>query len=60
MTETTEAEDLRIIEAVEWFAAYPNDRKRPIVPLLQDRYGLSAAGACSVLREVNLRRARAM
>ncbi|TIL94529.1 MAG: hypothetical protein E5Y73_11460 [Mesorhizobium sp.] len=50
---------VKIAEAIEWFAAYSNDRKRPIVPLLQERFGLTAAEACAVLRETNLRRARA-
>lgn len=61
MTARKMAADLsdRVIEAIEWFASFKNDRKRPIVPLLQERFGLSAAEACKVLREVNLRRARA-
>ncbi|OBQ58042.1 hypothetical protein EFV37_13215 [Mesorhizobium loti] len=57
--DTAEEGSDELIEAIEWYAAYPNDRKRPIVPLLQERFGLSAAQACAVLREVNLRRARA-
>ncbi|RUW24624.1 hypothetical protein [Mesorhizobium sp. M4B.F.Ca.ET.013.02.1.1] len=51
--------DPKIVEAIEWFASYRGDRSRPSVPLLRERFGLSVAEACSVLREVNLRRARA-
>ncbi|RWM28501.1 hypothetical protein [Mesorhizobium sp.] len=51
--------DPKIIEAVEWFANYRGDGARPSVPLLRERFGLSVAEACAVLREVNLRRARA-
>ena len=48
-----------IAEAIEWFASFQNDHKRAIVPLLQERFGLNAAQACAVVRDVNLRRARA-
>ncbi len=58
MTQASEA-DPKIIEAVEWYGSFRNDGKRPIVPLLRERFGLSAADACAVVREVNLRRARA-
>ena len=50
-----------ILEAVEWYSHYrPADgTRRPIVPLLRERFGLSAQDACAVMREVQLRRARA-
>lgn len=46
-----------ILEAVEWYTHYrPADgTRRPIVPLLRERFGLSAHDACRVLAEVNLR-----
>ena len=59
MSEPT-APEPKIVEAIEWFAAYRGDRSRPSVPLLRERFGLSIQEACAVLREVNLRRARAM
>lgn len=49
----------KVTEAIEWFAAYRGDRSRPSVPLLRERFGISVAEACAVLREVHLRRARA-
>lgn len=56
---TTLASPDRFAEAIEWFQAFSNDHKRAIVPILRERFDLSAAEACAVLREVNLRRARA-
>jgi hypothetical protein len=53
------AADLRIIEAIEWYTAFRGARERPAVPLLQERFGLSAAEACAVIRETSLRHARA-
>lgn len=47
-------------EAVAWLALLsPQDRPKPIVPSLRTRFGLSASEACAVIREVNLRNARA-
>lgn len=50
-----------IVEAIEWYTNYrPVDgTRRPIVPLLRERFQLTAQEACRVLAEVNLRRARA-
>ncbi|TPI54750.1 hypothetical protein FJ417_24685 [Mesorhizobium sp. B3-1-7] len=46
--------------AVEWLSQNPRDRiGQPIVPLLRERFGLSAVEACEVCREANLRMARA-
>lgn len=64
MTGATEPRALpipaRVIEAAEWYISFRGTREGPAVPLLQERFGLSAAEACAVLREVNLRRARAI
>ena len=52
--------DAAIDEAAAWFAMTPRyQRDRPIVPLLRERFGLTAAEACAACCEANLIRARA-
>lgn len=50
-----------IDEAAAWLATCPAHlRPSPIVPALRQRFDLSPTEACQVIREANLRRARAM
>ena len=48
-----------IEEAIVWLANTPRSQRGPAVPELQRRFGLSAAEAVAVIREVALRHARA-
>lgn len=50
---------LLIDEAARWLASTPPAQRGPVVPALRERFGLSPSEACAVIREVNLRRARA-
>lgn len=48
-------------ELAEWHQRHPKDRiNRPLIPHLRQRFGLDNAQALAVIREANLRRARAM
>lgn len=51
--------DEAIAVAAEWLSTSPRDTGRPIIPALRERFGLTAKEAIDVLREANLRRARA-
>lgn len=54
--EHTAAVDL----AAEWLATTRRDEiPGPLVPVLRQRFGLSAQEACQAIAEANLRRARA-
>lgn len=47
--------------AAEWLAGISRDHiNRQIVPVLRERFGLSAAEACAAMRAAKLRRARAL
>lgn len=47
-------------EAVRWLSGNPRDRiSRPIVPALKAQFGLTTLEAIEVIREANLRNARA-
>jgi hypothetical protein len=49
-----------IDEAARWLATTPiPQRERPAVPLLRERFGLSAKEACSAIAAANLIKARA-
>jgi hypothetical protein len=46
--------------AAEWLANTPrHERNRPAVPLLQERFGLTAQEACQAIEQANLKLARA-
>lgn len=45
--------------AARWFATSPQDRSRAPIPVLRERFGLTAQQACMALREANLIKARA-
>ncbi|MDN2579196.1 hypothetical protein [Aquibium sp. ELW1220] len=46
--------------AAEWLALNPRDKiNRPVVPMLRERFGLSAMEAIEAIRAANLRHARA-
>jgi hypothetical protein len=47
-------------EAARWFATSPRDRTRAPIPVLRERFGLSAKEACLALAEANLIKARAL
>ena len=48
-----------IDEAARWLATTPRrQRQRAAVPLLRERYGLSAPEACQAIAEANLIKAR--
>jgi hypothetical protein len=48
-------------EAAAWLATTPAEaRPRPIIPGLQERFGLTAAEACAACREAALIKARAV
>lgn len=46
--------------AAHWLSTSMRDGSRPIVPQLRERFALTTKEAVDVLREVNLRRARAL
>jgi hypothetical protein len=46
-------------QAVEWYSTNYANCERPIVPALQQRFGISALQAIVVIRETTMRRARA-
>ncbi|WAJ31170.1 hypothetical protein [Antarcticirhabdus aurantiaca] len=51
----------QIDEAARWLASLPQeDRPRPIVPAMRQRFGLSPQQACIAIREAGLMHARAM
>ncbi|TKB12803.1 MAG: hypothetical protein E5V75_23995 [Mesorhizobium sp.] len=55
--ETSEA----VACAGEWLSTTSRERiGRPIIPVLRERFGLSAPEAIEAVREANLRRARAL
>lgn len=57
---TDHAHSEAIATAGQWLADEPRSRfNRPIVPLLRERFGLTAAEAIEAIREANLRQARA-
>jgi hypothetical protein len=46
--------------AAEWLALNPRDRiSRPVVPMLRERFGLSAMEAVEAIRAANLKHGRA-
>jgi hypothetical protein len=46
--------------AAEWLALHPRDRiSRPVLPMLRDRFGLSALEAVETIRTANLKHGRA-
>jgi hypothetical protein len=51
--------DEHIAAAAEWLATTPRDRRRPIIPQLRERFGITALEAIEAIREANLRQARA-
>ncbi|MHA6687703.1 hypothetical protein [Mesorhizobium sp. A556] len=46
-----------IAEAATWLAASPRT-DRPVVPLLAEKFGLSAKESCQTIRQANLIRSR--
>ena len=55
--ETTAAVD----QAVQWLISTPTAQRpeRPLVPVLRERFGLTAVEACAAIREYRLQMARA-
>lgn len=50
-----------IDEAAAWLTLHPRDRiNRPVVPLLRERFGLTATEAVEAIRAANLKHGRAI
>jgi hypothetical protein len=45
-------------QAARWYAVTPRDIDQPAVPLLRERFGLTALQACEAIKEAQLIRAR--
>lgn len=60
MTGIDHRDNPTIGEAARWLATMPvRQRERPAVPLLRERFGLSAKEACLAIAAANLIKARA-
>lgn len=60
LTAPEHSQSAAIDAASEWLALNPRDRiNRPVVPMLRDRFGLSALEAVEAIRAANLKHGRA-
>ncbi|MEP7452801.1 hypothetical protein [Phyllobacterium sp. SB3] len=53
-------DNFKVREAAAWYAINPIDNRQPAIPLLRERFGLTALEACDAVKEAHIIRARSL